>query len=75
MYVLLYTRVPTGMICVQAVDRPELHHLVNCLVFPQQGTRSHANETSGGDLDGEHILCKIASPNKCMVMVAAQIQN
>ena len=39
---------------MQAVDRAELHYLVNCLVFPQQGVRSHANETSGGDLDGKH---------------------
>ena len=38
----------------QAVDKLELRHLVNCLVFPQLGMRSHANETSGGDLDGEH---------------------
>ena len=37
----------------QAVDKLELRHLVNCLVFPQLGMRSHANETSGGDLDGK----------------------
>ena len=43
-------------VCItwQAVDKLELRHLVNCLVFPQLGMRSHANETSGGDLDGTH---------------------
>ena len=46
----------------QAVDKLELRHLVNCLVFPQLGMRSHANETSGGDLDGKHSHIALGHP-------------
>ena len=46
----------------QAVDKLELRHLVNCLVFPQLGMRSHANETSGGDLDGKHSHVALGLP-------------
>ncbi|ORY92106.1 RNA dependent RNA polymerase-domain-containing protein [Syncephalastrum racemosum] len=38
---------------VQAVDRPELHHLHDVLVFSSQGFRDLPSMLSGGDLDGD----------------------
>lgn len=32
---------------------PDLHHHVNCLIFPQKGDEPRANEASECDLDGD----------------------
>ncbi|GME64289.1 RNA-dependent RNA polymerase eukaryotic-type [Neofusicoccum parvum] len=47
---------PGDIRVVRAVDKPQLHHLKNAVVFPQTGDRDIPNMCSGGDLDGDDYL-------------------
>lgn len=51
---------PGDVRVLQAVYNPQLDNmgLVDCIVFPQKGSRPHPNECSGGDLDGDlYFVC------------------
>ncbi|KAF8169864.1 RNA dependent RNA polymerase-domain-containing protein [Mycena galopus ATCC 62051] len=44
---------PDGIRVLEAVNRPELKHLTNCIVFAASGARSEPDRMGGGDLDGD----------------------
>lgn len=47
---------PGDLRVLACVDVPGCHHLVDCIVFPVHGNRPHADEMSGGDLDGDKFF-------------------
>lgn len=47
---------PGDIRVVQAVNKPELRHLIDVIVFPQTGDRDIPSMCSGGDLDGDDYL-------------------
>ncbi|KAK6991785.1 RNA-dependent RNA polymerase [Favolaschia claudopus] len=44
---------PDGIRVLEAVSRPALKHLTNCIVFACSGAHSETDKMSGGDLDGD----------------------
>lgn len=49
---------PGDILKLRAVYRPELEHLVDCVVFASVGKRAAPSMSSGGDLDGdEYFVC------------------
>lgn len=56
---------------LRAVDRPQLEHLKDCIVFSVKGDRPAADQMSGGDLDGD--TCKLEM--LCLKFSAVSLYN
>lgn len=52
----------------KVVERPELSHLVDCVVFSTRGRRPAADLMSGGDLDGD--TCQYAQGSEVYVLIS-----
>ena len=47
---------PGDIRILHCMDTPDCHHLVDCIVFPTEGRRPHADEIAGSDLDGDKFF-------------------
>ena len=47
---------PGDIRILRCTDVTECHHLVDCVVFPTEGRRPHADEIAGSDLDGDKFF-------------------
>ncbi|KAJ7266986.1 RNA dependent RNA polymerase-domain-containing protein [Mycena haematopus] len=67
---------PDGIRVLEAVNRPELKHLKNCIVFAASGARSEPDRMGGGDLDGDSyfvIFDQSLIPNRRMTKSPAAV--
>ncbi|KAJ7697677.1 RNA dependent RNA polymerase-domain-containing protein [Mycena rosella] len=53
LYLQLANALVVGVRVLEAVNKPELKHLTNCIVFAASGARSEPDRMGGGDLDGD----------------------
>jgi regulator of nonsense transcripts 1 len=52
----------------KAVEKQELAHLVDCIVFPTRGRRPSADLMSGGDLDGDRCESSLFLKKTCNLL-------